>query len=208
MQVFYRKISKRAMNRTPILPFGEEKTVHIKGTVTEGRIEMVDRNGEEIIDETSIVHAEHAFLQGMGGVMQRLKERKESGGSTDQAKGSREIPSSPKKTYVAPGKRRGTNGGGDGDGIIGPNRCLKITNLSRDITENDIRAIFGHPKKFGPIERVYLSRHPQTGQCSGLSFVTYYKHEDADYAKEKLTGCGVDNLIMCIEWADPPRKRS
>ena len=75
---------------------------------------------------------------------------------------------------------------------------LRVTNLSEDTGEQDIRDLF---IRFGNLQRVYLARNKATGQSRGFAFVSYYNRKDAELALEKLQGYGYDNLILRLEFA-------
>ena len=112
--------------------------------------------------------------------------------------------------------------------IVSVNRCtpfsaiddtatVRVTNLSEETKEQDLRDLFGH---FGPIHRVYLAKD-KTMQRSkvttplerelmlfsndiftqGFAFINYYKRADAQMAIQELDGHGYDHLILKVEWA-------
>jgi len=91
-----------------------------------------------------------------------------------------------------------------GKGASGYNRGeeagLRVTNLSEDVTEDDLRELF---RKFGHTTRTFLARDYKTNQSRGFAFVNYQRHEDAQMAIDKLNGHGYDNLILRVEWAKP-----
>jgi len=81
---------------------------------------------------------------------------------------------------------------------------LKVTNLSEDTTEDDIRELF---RVFGHTTRVYLARDRQTGDSRGFAFVTYQTREDAQRAVAGLNGHGYDSLILHVEFAKPREEK-
>ncbi|KAI9313922.1 eukaryotic translation initiation factor 3 subunit G-domain-containing protein [Dichotomocladium elegans] len=89
-----------------------------------------------------------------------------------------------------------------GDSMRDPRRddstTLRVTNLSEDVTENDIHDLF---YRFGHIARVYLSRDRETGLCKGFAFVSFADKEDAERAQQAVNGYGYDNLILRVEFA-------
>jgi translation initiation factor 3 subunit G len=108
--------------------------------------------------------------------------------------------------YVPPSVRAAAGGGkGDGKGGKGgleqqEDASLRITNLSDDVKEGDLQELFG---QFGRLQRVYLSKDPNTGLSKGFAFVTYYTKQDAQKAINKLHGHGYDNLILSVQIARP-----
>lgn len=119
------------------------------------------------------------------------EEKKEGGegGKGGEGKGNRYVPPS----------LRGKDGKGDGKGRAQEETSLRVTNLSEDCRDGDLNDLFG---QFGRLQRVFLGKHMDTGQCKGWAFVTYYNREDAEKARAKLHGHGYDNLILQVKWAE------
>lgn len=75
---------------------------------------------------------------------------------------------------------------------------LRVSNLSEDVVEEELRGLFGH---FGRIARCHLVRDRETGRSRGFAFVSYELQSDAELACKKLNGYGLDNLIMRVEFS-------
>ena len=75
---------------------------------------------------------------------------------------------------------------------------LRVTNLSEDTTDDDLRDLFG---RFGRISRVFLAKDRETNRTKGFAFVSFHERTDAVKAMEKLDKKGYDNLIMRVEFA-------
>ncbi|KAI8350369.1 eukaryotic translation initiation factor 3 subunit G-domain-containing protein [Blakeslea trispora] len=75
---------------------------------------------------------------------------------------------------------------------------LRVTNLSEDVTDNDIYDLFN---RFGSIARVYLARDRVTNLCKGFAFVSFSEREQAERAQQAINGYGYDNLILRVEFA-------
>jgi translation initiation factor 3 subunit G len=92
--------------------------------------------------------------------------------------------------------------GAGGAGGGGMNRddlpTLRVTNISEDVEENDLRDLFG---AFGRVARVYVGRDRETGAGKGFAFVSFEDKEVAKRAMEKLHGRGYDNLILSVQWS-------
>lgn len=121
--------------------------------------------------------------------------------------------------YVPPGARSGGaamggrtssldnafKSGGDRD----HENTLRVSNLTKSVTEDDLRDLFG---KFGPIHRISLPRierveHGKTiKEPRGFAYVAFHNHDDAEAAMDRLQGYGYDHLILKLEWAKPPSK--
>jgi translation initiation factor 3 subunit G len=75
---------------------------------------------------------------------------------------------------------------------------IRITNLSEEATEMDVRSLvsrFGHPP------RVFVARDRDLNICKGFAFVSYPTREMAQKALNALNGYGYDNLILKVEWS-------
>ncbi|KAI6001503.1 hypothetical protein EDC04DRAFT_2790241 [Pisolithus marmoratus] len=110
--------------------------------------------------------------------------------------------------YVPPSMR--TRGPGEamprGPGAGGPGASrdefptLRVTNISEETQENDLRELFGG---FGRIVRVYVGRDRETGIGKGFAFVSFDDRMSAQKAMDKLNGKGYDNLILSVQWSQP-----
>jgi len=108
--------------------------------------------------------------------------------------------------YVPPSLRLGARGAGEsmrgpgGGGNRDDLPTLRVTNISEDTQENDLRELFGH---FGRVARVYVGRDRDTGAGKGFAFVSFEDRAVAQKAMEKVNGKGYDNLILSVQWSQP-----
>lgn len=86
-----------------------------------------------------------------------------------------------------------------------PINQLRVSNLSTDAFDNDVRELFGH---FGTISRVYIAKNHDTGKSRGFGFVTYHHRKDAEAALHSLNGYGYDYLILKVDWAEKRKLNS
>ncbi|KIP05437.1 hypothetical protein PHLGIDRAFT_19701 [Phlebiopsis gigantea 11061_1 CR5-6] len=109
--------------------------------------------------------------------------------------------------YVPP-SMRGGRGPGEAMGRPGGSRddmpTLRVTNISEDTEENDLRELFS---TFGRIARVYVGRDRETGIGKGFAFVSFEEKSHAQKAMEKMHGRGYDNLILSVQWSQPREQR-
>lgn len=70
---------------------------------------------------------------------------------------------------------------------------LRVTNVSEDATDDDLRDLFS---RFGRVHRVYIGRDRETGQGKGYAFVSFEDRAVAERAMQKVHGMGYDNLIL------------
>ena len=112
--------------------------------------------------------------------------------------------------YVPPSMRAGAEGKSvAGERMGGPmNRddlpTLRVTNLSEDVTDDDMRELFS---RFGRVTRVHVGRDRDTGLCKGYAFVSFEYREDADRARQRIDGMGYANLILNVAWSQPRGER-
>ncbi|TFK39337.1 eukaryotic translation initiation factor 3 subunit G-domain-containing protein [Crucibulum laeve] len=114
--------------------------------------------------------------------------------------------------YVPPSMRGAAGTRGPGESMRGPgggNRddlpTLRVTNISEDTQENDLRELFGN---FGRVARVYVGRDRETGAGKGFAFVSFEDKANAQKAIDKVHGKGYDNLILSVQWSQPrPEQR-
>ncbi|KAI0337609.1 translation initiation factor 3, RNA-binding subunit, partial [Trametopsis cervina] len=103
--------------------------------------------------------------------------------------------------YVPP-SMRGGRGPGEAMGRPGGSRddlpTLRVTNISEDTQENDLRDLFG---AFGRVARVYVGRDRETGAGKGFAFVSFEDKQTAQKAMDKMHGRGYDNLILSVQWS-------
>jgi len=105
--------------------------------------------------------------------------------------------------YVPPSMRAGASRTGESMRGVASREdlpTLRVTNISEDTQENDLRELFG---MFGKVVRVYVGRDRETGAGKGFAFVSFEDRADAERALEKVNGKGYDNLILSVQWSQP-----
>eukprot|EP00013_Stygamoeba_regulata_P022327 CAMPEP_0177648812 /NCGR_PEP_ID=MMETSP0447-20121125/11029_1 /TAXON_ID=0 /ORGANISM="Stygamoeba regulata, Strain BSH-02190019" /LENGTH=285 /DNA_ID=CAMNT_0019151481 /DNA_START=75 /DNA_END=932 /DNA_ORIENTATION=- len=107
-------------------------------------------------------------------------------------------PDGPSK-YVPPSQRRGQSGG-SATMAMDEAPTIRVTNISDEVTENELRDIFS---RCGALKRVYLAKDPVTLQAKGYAFISYHYAQDAKRAMEELAGFGLHHLILNLDWARP-----
>eukprot|EP01038_Epipyxis_sp_PR26KG_P012581 gene12581-16872_t len=110
--------------------------------------------------------------------------------------------------YVAPGSRAAAASGGAGGGETrdGADNTIRVSNLSKATTEDDLRDLF---EPFGKIHRISLPKVERMEGTTiikeprGFAYIAYYNREDAEKAMSRLQNFGYDHLIIKLEWAKP-----
>ncbi len=119
--------------------------------------------------------------------------------------------------YVPPGRGGASSGGGSGSSApdyrkgggasdTGTDNTLRVSNLTKAVTEEDLRALF---ERFGRIHRISLPRIAriengvEIKEPRGFAYIAFVHKDDAEEALERLQGHGYDHLILKLEWAQP-----
>ncbi|KAF5298141.1 hypothetical protein FQA39_LY02565 [Lamprigera yunnana] len=79
--------------------------------------------------------------------------------------------------------------------------AIRVSNLSESTTDADLEELV---KPFGPLNKLYLAKEKQTGQCKGFAYVHFKFRNDAAKAIATLHGYGYDHLILSVDWSKPP----
>jgi len=113
--------------------------------------------------------------------------------------------SAPGGKYVPVHLRDGGRGrgGGRGGGIqMGrdDSATIRVTNISEDTTEDDLRDLF---RPYGHTTRIYLAKDKFTHKSRGFAFISYTTRNEAQRAITALNDKGYDNLILHVEFAQP-----
>jgi translation initiation factor 3 subunit G len=136
-------------------------------------------------------------------------ENTDTGAGPDDDVGTGAEASAPAATvggkYVPPSMRGAGGARAAGESMRGTgNRddlpTLRVTNISEDTQENDLRELFGG---FGRVARVYVGRDRETGAGKGFAFVSFEEKANAQKAIDKVHGRGYDNLILSVQWSQP-----
>lgn len=96
---------------------------------------------------------------------------------------------------------RGQRGGGAGESMFRSRDdlpTLRITSLSYDATDDDLRDLF---KPFGTVARANVVRDRETRESKGFGFVSFERREMAELALQKMNGRGYDSLILSVSWS-------
>ncbi|XP_022917882.1 eukaryotic translation initiation factor 3 subunit G [Onthophagus taurus] len=83
--------------------------------------------------------------------------------------------------------------------------AIRISNLSESTTDMDLEDLV---KPFGPIQKLFLAKDKQTGQCKGFAYIHFKFRNDAAKAIRSLHGHGYDHLILTVDWSKPPSHQS
>ena len=124
----------------------------------------------------------------------------------DDGPGGSLPPAGSKPGTWVPQSLRNRAAGGEGDAMQKrrDENSVRVTNLSEDVTEQDLFDLFG---AFGSILRIFIAKDRETGESRGFAFVNFVHREDAQRAIAKLDGYGYDSLILSVQFAQPREPR-
>jgi translation initiation factor 3 subunit G len=104
--------------------------------------------------------------------------------------------------YVPPSMRAGGARGGESMGRPGGGRddlpTLRISNLSEEATETDLRELM---KGVGRPVRVHIVHDHVTKRSKGFAFVSFEDRREAEDVLHKLNGWGYANLILNVSFS-------
>jgi len=131
----------------------------------------------------------------------------QAGGGAPPSQATSPPPSESNANVYVPPHKKGTGSSGApgalGDSNTEMTTTIRVTNISDETTEDDLKEMF---RKFGPISRVHLVKDKLTNTSRGFAFITYHSRKDAQQAMDEMDGKGWDYLILSIEWARPSGK--
>ena len=118
--------------------------------------------------------------------------------------------------YIAPGRGGAAAGGSsldnafkNGDKEREVENTIRVSNLTKAVTEDDLRALF---EPFGRVFRISLPRTERiemgpdntqkiVKEPRGFAYIAYVVKSDAEKAMDRLQGHGYGHLILKLEWA-------
>lgn len=93
----------------------------------------------------------------------------------------------------------------DDDGAVNPGSNLFVTGISASLTEAAVSRLF---EKYGEVEKCQIMRDPHTKESRGFGFVKMVTSDQADAAKEGLSGEQIEGRTLNIEKARRSRPRT
>ncbi|KAJ1740916.1 transformer 2 beta [Coemansia sp. RSA 1086] len=79
-----------------------------------------------------------------------------------------------------------------------PSRVLGIFGMSKFTNEHNLREIF---ERYGPIEKIQIIRDPHDGRSRGFAFINMENVEDAQKAREELTGTTIHERRVRVDFS-------
>ena len=110
--------------------------------------------------------------------------------------------------YEIPHTRQGYNldRGGGGFNLDEPLPAVKISNLSMDTTEQDVKELL---IQFGRLTRLHMPKDRRNkDEHKGVAFATFQRKDIGERVILKLNGYAYDHLILKAEWSKSQRPRN
>jgi translation initiation factor 3 subunit G len=203
------KINKRVQERRKWSKFGDSKMGEEGVTILGDVVNIETAARKKKTREEEALKASEAAEEGKAETWKSRAQRLGAASWDDiTGRGGKEPseaqPEAPSNVYVPRSLRGSATGGAGGGGRSerDDQSTVRVTNLSEDTREDDLRELF---RRFGPIQRIYLAKDRSSGLSRGFAFVTFMYKEDAAKAIEALSGYGYDHLILNVEWAKPSK---
>lgn len=214
------RIPKRVLARQNLPRFGEATEGEVNVTLLSPDFVGIDHPEDQELDDADdlgnsltnfiLKQQERAFERenDMATLLESLEEEEKA--PVPETETKEELPPSTTGKYVPPAARGrvGDTSVAGKDRDRGHENTIRVSNLTKAVTEEDLRALF---QRFGDIYRVSLPRAERKDKDGniykeprGFAYIAFVNQADAERAMERLQGHGYDHLILKLEWAKPP----
>lgn len=223
-QVQY-KVPKRVASRKNLPRFGDAVEGEVNVTLLSRDFVSIEHPDDQLGDDVN----DPGLSNTLGDFMAKLEQRKlereldydeladmvsepVDGGKAEAEEGAGATAGG---KYVPPGQRGAAGAsartgssldtafaGASARGGAENDNTLRVSNLTKSVTEDDLRDLFS---RFGRVSRISLPRDANR-EPRGFAYVSFYDKKDAEYALDKLQGYGYDHLIIKLEWAKTSAK--
>jgi translation initiation factor 3 subunit G len=197
------KVPLRALSRKNLTRFGDARVGETNVTLLSPDFISIEHPEDQLLEDNADSGVTNSLLNFITKQQEKSMQR-EFNLQEEEKKGPLDVdvvPASSSGLYVAPGNRRKEGGGandyGFGDTKDGTENTLRVSNLTKSVTEDDLRELFG---RFGRIHRISLPRN-EFKEPRGFAYIAFAMKEDAEVALTRLDGHGYDHLIIKVEWA-------
>jgi RNA recognition motif-containing protein len=185
------KVPLRVESRRNLPRFGIAKSTDENVTTATRDFILMEHPADQLNEGDEVTRNVQAFRA----------EYKISDFDEESAGKEEEVAESKPGVYVPPSKKSGAGVSMSSD-RDGTENTLRVSNLTKAVTEEDLRDLF---ERFGRIHRISLPRVEEKGVKvpRGFAYIAFARREDAETAMNRLQGYGYDHLIIKIEWAKP-----
>lgn len=81
-----------------------------------------------------------------------------------------------------------------------PNKCVGVFNLDTGVDERELKSLFGKDK-FGEIENIQIIKDHHTGRSKGYAFIYYKTINQAEEARNEMTGTIVNGKSIRVDFS-------
>lgn len=203
---------RRVLERVGLPKFGLATLNNTNVTLVSPDFVSIEHPDEQLTEDTEDPAMGNSLISFILKQKERALEREnDMGGGMSVPSGEGEnakVEESNTGKYVPPNMSRAGGvsmmaGKGDRD----HENTIRVSNLSKRVTEDDLRELFQH---YGRVFRVSLPRIEKKDDAGntykeprGFAYIAFHNRREAEVAMEKLQGHGYDHLILKLEWAKP-----
>jgi translation initiation factor 3 subunit G len=202
---------KRVLDRRNLPKFGMATLNDTNVTLVSPDFVTIEHPDDQLTEDTDDPAMGNSLVSFILKQKERQLERENEmdPSSTMDSNGDEEVGASSSGKYVPPNMSKAGGammmmGKGDRD----HENTIRVSNLTKRVTEDDLRELFGH---YGRVFRVSLPRAEKKDENGniykeprGFAYIAFTTRRDAEIAMENLQGHGYDHLILNLEWAKPP----
>lgn len=200
---------KRVLARRNLEKFGEAHAGEENVTLMSKDFVTMEHPDDQLVEDVDDPTIKNTLAEFIRKQQERTLQRECDTGLNDVVEVDKSAETEPNKggKYVAP-----RPGGASASGLAGNDsqaeNTLRVSNLSKAVTEDDLRDLF---EPFGRVLRVSLPRveRQENGKMikepRGFAYIAFLRKEDAEKALDRLQGYGYDHLIIKLEWAKPTK---
>lgn len=190
------KVPHRIEARKNLPKFGVARTSDEKVTTPSRDFILMEHPNDQLNESDEFTRNVQAFR-----AEYKLSEFDEDIAEPEPSPEEDQPESGPKPGVYVPPSKKGS-GSKMNDSSEGTENTLRVSNLTKAVTEEDLRDLF---ERFGRIHRISLPKVEEKGVKvpRGFAYIAFARREDAEVAMNRLQGYGYDHLIIKIEWAKP-----
>jgi translation initiation factor 3 subunit G len=216
------RVPHRVLARARLPKFGEATENEVNVTLISPDFVAIEHPQDQQADDADdpalgntltnfiLKQQERAFERenDISGLLDSLDSSQAKNATQTNTKDDQAAPAAASGKYVPPSARGGAGASSGGKNDRDHENTLRVSNLTKRVTEDDLRNLFS---RFGDIHRISLPRAERKDdqgnivkEPRGFAYVAFVRRDDAEKALDRLQGHGYDHLILKLEWAKPP----
>jgi hypothetical protein len=206
------RVPKRVVSRRNLSKFGDARLGEENVTLLSKDFVLMEHPEDQLIEDNDDPNLKNSLQSFAMKQQERAMNRELDSIDEETDMPIVDIPEVKTSGNYIPPNQRGKTGVTSGITMLNNSseeNTLRVSNLTKNVTEEDLRELFGI---FGGVQRVHLPRTERTEgnrtirEPKGYSFIAFANHDQAEAAMERLNGHGYDHLILKVEWALPNKE--